>query len=390
MINNKDIEIYIDNKYDDLIGTEKLGSLSKYLEFYRDIEYEELKYLFSFFHSSLNNSFKFLNSKLYNRHYNAEESRVLIALIDNIEQVLNALLQYKISYRLDKYYLKIIDQCKNFLLSSGGSSIPEDFVKIDIIEIKPIFQTTSLVKIRQYSFKTKLIGEGSYSSVLKYKDEYYNIFFAIKKAKSSLDDKEIKRFILEYETMKKLNSPYILKVYNFDEKEMSYTMEYIDFTLHKYINENNTKLSIQQRTNIIKQIFKAFEYINSEVGYHRDISVNNILIKIYDDTFVVKVSDFGLVKLKENNLTSVNTEYKGSLNDPKLDIVGGFKSYTIYHETYALTRLIYFIMTGKMRIDDFANNKNFENFINKGLSDDTSLRYQSVQQMRETFNRILF
>ena len=163
-------------------------------------------------------------------------------------------------------------------------------------------------------------------------------------------------------------------------------MEYADFTLADYIKNNNTKLTYTQRKNIINQIFKAFEYLQSKSILHRDISVNNILLKEYDDLLVIKISDFGLVKLKESDLTSQNTEYKGSLNDPKLDIVGEFKNYKIYHETYALTRLVYFVLSGKIRMENYIKNEQLGIFIKNGISDNIDLRYHSIKEMRKAFN----
>ena len=134
------------------------------------------------------------------------------------------------------------------------------------------------------------------------------------------------------------------------------------------------------------EILKAFEYINQTVGFHRDISTTNILLKKHDDLWVVKIAYFGLVKEKHSNLTSFNTEFKGSLNDPKLDIVGGFKNYIGHHETYALTRLVYFILTGRRRIDKLKNVE-LEKFIKNGISD--NLRYKNVSIMRQEFQKII-
>lgn len=131
--------------------------------------------------------------------------------------------------------------------------------------------------------------------------------------------------------------------------------------------------------------------IHENIGLHRDISTTNILLKKYDnDLLVVKISDFGLVKLKNSLLTSDNTDFKGSLNDPKLNIIGGFKNYEIKHETYALTRLIYFIITGRIIIDTKFNNKDFESFIKNGISDNLDIRYETINEMKRIFNSIKF
>ncbi len=78
------------------------------------------------------------------------------------------------------------------------------------------------------------------------------------------------------------------------------------------------------------------------------------------------------------------------MNDPKLDIVGGFKNYEIYHETYALTRLVYFILTGKIRIDKSFQNEQLKKFIINGVSDNFNDRYKSVKEMQKAFNELVF
>jgi len=292
------------------------------------------------------------------------------------------------SFIIKSEYKNYIEKCKKFLVGSGGSAIPDNFEVLFLIESQPIFEIESSISINHENIILKSIGEGSYATVSKYKDKTYDKFFAIKKVKPNLSPKELIRFKNEFEYMKKLNSPYVLEVYQFDDNNQSYLMEYADITLEKYIEQNNNKISMSQRVNFINQILKAFEYINQAIGYHRDISTTNILLKKHDDLWVVKVADFGLVKGKNSNLTSFNTEFKGSLNDPKLDIVGGFKNYTGHHETYALTRLIYFILTGKRRIDKFKNMK-VKNFVENGISDNLNLRYKDVNTMRTEFQKIV-
>lgn len=387
---NNYIEIFITNKCNELPSYES-NEVNKYLPFYTDVTNDSLAYLFAYFQHKFNTLFQFLNSKLnVNNHYNADESRELIASIDNLESLIQELETTKYYFTINDNYLQTITKCKIFLSGSGGSTIPEDFKKISVIESRPIFQISSTITVENAKVGLKLIGHGSYAQVLKYKDKFYNKNFALKRAKKNLDAKELERFKREYESMKELNSPYVIEVYNFDESKMSYVMEYANSTLADYIEQNNTKLTYTQRKNIVNQIFKAFEYLQSKDILHRDISINNILLKEYDELFIVKVSDFGLVKLKESDLTSQNTEYKGSLNDPKLDVIGGFKNYEIRHETYALTRLIYFIMSGKIRIDNNIENKQFKEFIGKGISDNINVRYNSIEEMKKYFRKVLF
>ena len=78
-------------------------------------------------------------------------------------------------------------------------------------------------------------------------------------------------------------------------------MEFMDCTLEKYIEKNNSSMSMQTRKSIIMQLMRAYRYIHSKNIYHRDISPKNVLLKIYDDALIVKLSDFGLVKIAESD-----------------------------------------------------------------------------------------
>ena len=194
------------------------------------------------------------------------------------------------------------------------------------------------------------------------------------------------RFKREYEEMREFSSPYILDVFCYNENKNEYVMEYMDFTLDAYISKYNSKLTMIQRKSIVQQILRAFNYIHSKGRLHRDISPKNILIKEYEDVPVIKIADFGLVKSPDSELTTINTEFKGYFNDPAL-VVEGFNSYSMQHETYALTRIIYYVMTGKTNIDKISD-VNLSNFIKKGLNPDKNQRFQSAHEMILEFRKI--
>lgn len=238
----------------------------------------------------------------------------------------------------------------------------------------------------QQNYELKLIGEGSYALVFKYKDEFYHKNFVLKRAKKDLTLKELSRFEHEFQQMEILKSPYIVEVYCYIKDNNEYVMEYMDFTLADYINKNNTKLTFNQRKVIGFQILKAFSYIHSKGLLHRDISPKNVLIKEYEDVLVIKIADFGLVKIPDSTLTTAHTDFKGYFNDPSL-ILDGFNSYGILHETYALTRLLYFVMTGKTQLDRI-DNYSLKNFVTSGLNVDKSKRYQNVNELLEAFKAL--
>lgn len=385
-------EVYLRNKLTELVG--KVGSekIALNADFYKNFPIV-LQKLFSLFHYHLNDLLKYMNQRISNGRYTAHESRELIFFIDQLKTIQANLKNTDLAFDIDNEYNDILNECESFLSNSGGSDIPHNFSRINIIESRPIFNLNSDNSIaidnsvQTLKAKLKLIGEGSYAKVFKYKDPYYNNQFAIKRALSNLTAQEYERFELEYQTMKSLNSPYILKVYRFDQKEKQYTMEYANETLFTFIEKNNSNLSITMRINLVRQTLRAFEYIHSKGLLHRDISPTNILIQKFDGLNIIKISDFGLVKYEDSNLTRINTELKGYFNDHHDLSIVGFKNYKIHHETFALTRIIYFILTGRNNIQSIKN-KDYEIFIRRGISSNIYERYQSVDEIQRHFNQL--
>lgn len=376
------VEHFLKQKYQEF----QISGVLKTEELYNDITNIDFKNLLAILHQEFNRLFKFMYSK-GNNHFNADESRQLISYIKLYDDMKNFLKESIYSFEIDIDYQELIKQCNEFLLPSGGSTIPDNLKRVRLKEYEPIFIMQRTVKVstnesaRRYPIK--LIGKGSYASVFKYKDEFYDKNFIIKRANKELDEKELERFKKEFLTMKELKSPYVLEVYRYDDSKKEYYAEYADETLYDFIDKNNSKLTTKQRKNIAYQVFKAFSYIHSKGYLHRDISLSNVLLITYDDVIVVKIADFGLVKEENSTLTSVDSEVKGSLNDSNLSIVG-FSKYSIEYETYALTRLILFIMTGKRNLEKVENSK-IKDFVLKGTNADINKRFKSVEEMKECF-----
>ena len=364
----------------------------EFTEFYNSFGREDIILILSTLHSYLINLFKCMNGRLptkdYVAHFWADTSRELIDTIDKIETLQRRLKNSEYSFQIEEYNQSIINKCTEFLSSSGGSTIPEHMEKIELYYAVPIFIKTNTVSIEHPNNKSVSnlipIGEGSYALTYKYHDNFYDRDFVIKRAKKDLSEKELKRFKQEFEIMKGLKSPYIVEVYSYDDNN-SYIMEYMDYTLDKFLKLNNDKISSGVRKSIILQLLKACKYLHEKGYLHRDLSPSNVLIKVYDDVLVVKIADFGLVKNPENKLTTVNTEFKGYFNDPNLKLEG-FNNYSISHEIYALTMLIYFITTGRTNTSKITDRK-LNNFVSKGLGDKSN-RYKSIDELCEAYRNL--
>ena len=386
------VENYLESQYRELLSCSQINA--EYSDLYKSFRNQKLREMLMTLHHDLVGLFRTMNERLptgeHEAHFWAEPSRDLIKRIEIIFSLVSSLKETPLAFQIDPYYLDLLTRCRDFLSSSGGSSLPPNMAKVELYYTLPIFLPLSSITIshkqQDFTFDLKLIGSGSYANVYKYKDTFYNRLFILKRAKKELTDKEVARFKREFDVMNDLSSPYILEVYCYNPDKNEYIMEYMDYTLDGYIAAHNSTLTIIQRKGIAQQILRAFDYLHSKGHLHRDISPKNILIKEYDDTLVVKLSDFGLVKIPDSTLTTVNTEFKGYFNDPAL-VVEGFNTYGIVHETYALTRVIYFVMTGKTNTEKITN-QNLRAFVEKGLNPDKIKRFQNIRDMISAFKVI--
>ena len=89
-----------------------------------------------------------------------------------------------------------IDRCKPWLSMSWGSTVPDDFELIKLIRHRPAFirpETAVRLKKRESSVQLKMVGEGAYAIVYAFTDPDYGKTFAVKRAKKSLDERDLYR-----------------------------------------------------------------------------------------------------------------------------------------------------------------------------------------------------
>lgn len=147
------------------------------------------------------------------------------------------------------------------------------------------------------------------------KDEHASVYLAnhiylgkkiilkVLNTKTIFDEAKIERFKREAKIMAKLEDPNIIKVLDFGTfNEFFYiSFEYFESkNLRAYIKDKS--LSLEQKKNLVVQLFKGLNYAHQNQIIHRDIKPENILV---NEKSELKIGDFGLaLALNDNFVTS--------------------------------------------------------------------------------------
>jgi serine/threonine protein kinase len=158
--------------------------------------------------------------------------------------------------------------------------------------------------ISHYEILQKL-GEGGMGVVYKARDLHLERFIALKILPSEKisDSERQRRFVREAKAASALNHPNIVTIYDTDAADGSYfiAMEYIDGqSLDRLIPRKGIRLPDVLRYGV--QIADALACAHRAGIVHRDLKPANVMVT---DRGLVKVFDFGLAKLTERNVSSI-------------------------------------------------------------------------------------
>ena len=194
-----------------------------------------------------------------------------------------------------------------------------------------------ICSLGNYYYYREPIGYGSFSIIYKGFTYDTQTPIAVKKITKVIDKKY---FLNEIETMKKLNHPNILKIYDVvNTKDNTYLiLEYCNGgDLQSYIKKKYTKYDLLY----LKEILIAIEELYKNNILHRDIKPQNILIHNHS----IKISDFGFSKnlIGENELMQT---YCGSPLYMAPELIYG-SNYNFKSDIWSLGVILYELVTKK-------------------------------------------
>ena len=157
------------------------------------------------------------------------------------------------------------------------------------------------------------IDHGAFGTVIHVIEISTNKDMAIKVInKSNSPSSLIKKIKEEISVLKKLNHENIIKFFGFFEtiNQLLIKMEYVKYgTLRKWM-KNHNKISEEDASLILRQIFSAIEYLHGKQICHRDIKPENIMLSKENELNGIKIVDFGLSASNFDKL--INNDYCGT------------------------------------------------------------------------------
>ena len=161
----------------------------------------------------------------------------------------------------------------------------------------------SKISLKYVEFKEyDKMGEGGFCTVYQCLTDKSRVFKVLNNAEKT-DTGSIHRFKREFDIMSEQNnSNYTLKVFDYNQKELHYSMERASISLEDYIKKE--KLSDKRKDEIVIRCAECMRYLHGKGIIHRDFHPGNILLA-YSEIWMV--SDFGLAKEISNKYSHQTT-----------------------------------------------------------------------------------
>ena len=165
------------------------------------------------------------------------------------------------------------------------------------------------------------LGRGAFGTVYKGFAQNDTVV-AVKRIRTSSeeDPKKVSTEAFKFHYLKDKGlqaNEHIMKTFDvkYQQNAIYIIMEFCEFGDLNHFFKKHTRLNIDTKANLMRQIANGIAFLHSRNIVHGDIKPANILItSTFDRSVVVKLGDFGLTKILDpNSLTSAMSSSVGSL-----------------------------------------------------------------------------
>jgi tRNA A-37 threonylcarbamoyl transferase component Bud32 len=142
-----------------------------------------------------------------------------------------------------------------------------------------------------------LLGEGGFGKVKMARHKVTGNTYAVKIIdKNKLNKIDLERAILEKDILKQCKHRNIVTFIDSyeDTNNIYIVLEYLQYDLISYLEGGNVVLNSYRVKNILKQIVEGVRYLHDNGIVHRDLKLDNIMLKETTNGVIVKITDFGL------------------------------------------------------------------------------------------------
>jgi len=212
-----------------------------------------------------------------------------------------------------------------------------------------MFVTQNTMAMSERYVRLKPLGEGQYGQVWLCRDKITGSERAVKLIAKQGSAKQQAEFRHEVETVKSLDHPNIMKIYEFFEDEQNFYLVMELYSGGELFDEimKRTYFSEVDAVHVMEQCLSGICYLHSVGVVHRDLKPENLLLSSDRADASIKIVDFGMATMGATKITQarVGTAYyiAPEVIDPE-KFGGG--SYDEKCDVWSLGVILYILITG--------------------------------------------
>ena len=166
----------------------------------------------------------------------------------------------------------------------------------------PLLKKSNFILQRQGTLQNffeilETLGVGSYGTVFKIRDRKTGLIQAMKEVvKIQVPEDQMKLFMNEIETLKGLDHPNIMKIYQVIESKKSYYIvcEYLAGGDLFQMLKNKKRFTEENAKKYVYDILTGLNYLHSNQIVHCDLKLENLVMSSDTSDGKVKIIDFGI------------------------------------------------------------------------------------------------